>query len=64
MSKNVVFVTFLCDFSTKKAQKKRQIVQHWSNFYLFFLRFYRCFFKTVRHSVMRIGEFLVPSPDA
>ena len=51
MSKNVVFVTFLCDFSTKKAQKRGKSFNIGRTIYLIFARFYRCFFKTVRQSV-------------
>ena len=57
MSKNVVFVTNLYDFSIFITQKRGKLFNTGRTFYLFLVRFYRCFFKTVRQSVMRIGEF-------
>ena len=51
MSKNVVFVTNLYDFNIFITQKRGKSFNTGRTFYLFFVRFYRCFFKTVRQSV-------------
>ena len=51
MSKNVVFVTNLYNFSIFITQKRGKSFNIGRTIYLIFLRFYRCFFKTVRQSV-------------
>ena len=51
MNKNVVFITFLYNFSIFITQKKGKSFNTGRTIYLIFARFYRCFFKTVRQSV-------------
>ena len=60
MCTNVVFVTFLCDFSTKKEANRSTLVELFTSF---FLGFTDVFSKLSVNQFIKIGSAAVPLPD-